>query len=402
MSDLLKNDFKNILVALILTVGLFYLSSNQDVWFVIWGGLSIPPQIPFSDLKAHVHFYNCHKIGIDIFSEKCSLIPSGGGAISTHPSIWLNIVDLFKLYEDIYLNSFILISYFIYFYLILNFFKIFNSFESNIFLLIFLFSTTNFLLIERYSTDLLIFILISLIIFFKSNLLKLFFIFIGTLLKFYPIFSLLIFIKDKKFFFISFFALSLFLYFFYLDQILSTNENLIEMALFVAYGSRTMLKAFYFLSENYNFFINENNLDLFRIIFISLIFIYSVILALLGYFNSRTRQLNTVSLNEQYFLIGSSIYIGTFIFAANADYRLIFLIFAIPYILDIKNILIKYILIFCIIISINSFLFQFGDPLSVSFFIRAFFIFGCKFIIFSLFLLFIGNILKKINFLKFH
>ena len=241
-----------------------------------------------------------------------------------------------------------------------------------IFFINFLFSTTNFILIERYSTDLLIFILISLIIFLNQYI-KIIFIFIGTFLKFYPFFSLLIFIKDKKFFFISFFALSLFLYFFYLDQILSTNENLIEMALFIAYGSRTMLKAFYFLSENYNFFINENNLDLFRIIFISLIFIYSVILTLLGYFNSRTRQLNTVTLNEQYFLIGSSIYIGTFIFAANADYRLIFLIFAIPYILDIKNILIKYILIFCIIISINSFLFQFGDPLSVSFLLGLFY-----------------------------
>ena len=121
MPDLLKHDFKNILVALGLTIGLFYLSSNQSVWFMIWGGLSIPPQIPFSDLKAHIHFYNCHKIGIDIFSQKCPLIPSGGGAISTHPSIWLNIVDFFKLYEDIYLNCFILISYFIYFYLTLNF-----------------------------------------------------------------------------------------------------------------------------------------------------------------------------------------------------------------------------------------------------------------------------------------
>tara|TARA_B100000900_G_scaffold147802_1_gene125362 strand:- start:3521 stop:4726 length:1206 start_codon:yes stop_codon:yes gene_type:complete len=398
----LSKYITNTLISFCLCIGIFYLSLNQELWFLIWGSLSIPPQIPFSDLKAHIHFFNCHEAGIDIFSKECPLIPYGGGAISTHPPIWLDLVSFFKLNKDIYFNAFILISYFIYFYLFFNLFKTFDSFHSKVFLLIFFFSTTNFILIERYSTDLLIFIFISLTIFFRSNIIKLLLIFIGTVLKFYPIFSLLIFVKNKKFFFFSALFFILFLCLFYLDQILSTSENLIEMALFTAYGSRTMFKAFYYLSENYGFFLNENNIEFFRDIAVSLVLIYSIILTLLSYFYFKIKSSTKFSLSEEYFLIGSTIYIGTFIFAANADYRLIFLIFTIPHILQINSGLIKYILILCIIVSINSFLFQFGDPLSISFFIRAFFIFGCKFVIFSLFLVLIGNILKKINFLKFN
>ena len=41
----------------------------------------------------------------------------------------------------------------------------------------------------------------------------------------------------------------------------SLNDHMVEMALFTAYGSRTMLKAFYHFSEEYNFFLNDNNLD---------------------------------------------------------------------------------------------------------------------------------------------
>ena len=117
MFDLSKYIITSALISFCLCIGIFYLSLNQELWFLIWGSLSIPPQIPFSDLKAHIHFYNCYETGIDIFSEKCFLIPSGGGAISTHPSIWIDIVSFFKLKKGIYFNGFIskplLISLFI-------------------------------------------------------------------------------------------------------------------------------------------------------------------------------------------------------------------------------------------------------------------------------------------------
>lgn len=397
----MKNKIIIISTSTFFTFLIFGLSLNQNLWYKLWLGLSIPAYIPFSDLIAHINFYDCFKSGIDIFTEKCpKFLYAPGGLISTHPPIWIQIVKFFHLYKNINFNIFVIVSYFIYFCLFFNFFNIFKSYQSKIFLVIFLLSTTNFILLERYSTDLLIFIFTSLIIFFRHNIIKLLLIFIGTTLKFYPFFLLLIFIKDKRFFLVSTLTLILFLCFFYFDEISSTNKNLIEIAYFTAYGSRTMFKALYFFLENHNSILNQGNVDLFKNIFVSLIITYSIILVLLGYFYAKSKSSNILSQVEQLFLIGSSIYIGTFVFGANADYRLIFLIFTIPYILERKNILIKFILAFCIIISINSFLFQFGEPLSISFYMRAIFVFGCKFTILSLFLIYIGNILKKLYFFK--
>ena len=39
---------------------------------------------------------------------------------------------------------------------------------------------------------------------------------------------------------------------------------MVEMALPIAYGSRTMLKAFYHLSMEYNYFLNDTNINFYR------------------------------------------------------------------------------------------------------------------------------------------
>ena len=180
----------------------------------------------------------------------------------------------------------------------------------------------------------------------------------------------------------------------------STNENLVDMALLIAYGSRTMIRALFYLSDIYNLFLNEENYEFFKYIFLLILLFYAFIIVILSYLSSLKATDITLNSNERLFLIGSSIYIGTFIFGANADYRLIFLLFTIPYIIDLKNVFIKFILSVSIIISINSFIFQSGEPTSTGYFLKAFLIFGCKFLIFTLFLIFFGKIFKKLNFLK--
>ena len=387
--------------SIIVSLALFYLSQDQNLWFKFWDSLSIPPQPPFSDLKAHIYFYNCFQNGIDVFSTECHLIPKGNNNITTHPKIWLYLVNALNLNNIKLFNFFVVIMLIFYFYFIFRLFKIYKSYDSKIFLLLFLFSTTNFILIERFSTDLIIFLILYPIIIFRSSLVQFFLIFIGTILKYYPVFLLSIFIDKKKIFLLSFFLIFIFLIFFYLNEINSVNQNLVEMALFTAYGSRTMLKALFHLSENYNFFLNNNNLGFFRNLTFIFFFIYSTFLITIGYIKSKFLLANYLDRFEKFFLIGASIYIGTFIIGANADYRLIFLIFTIPYLLDVKNILFKYFLIFSYIISINSFLFQSGDILSYSFFVKAILVFGCKFFIFSSLLIMSGNILKKIYFFKF-
>ena len=103
---------------------------------------------------------------------------------------------------------------------------------------------------------------------------------------------------------------------------------------------------------------------------------------------------------EQFFLFGASIFVGSFIVGANVDYRLIFLVFTIPYILNLKSKNIKYLLVFTYIVSFNSFLFMSEPFLDTVFFIKAFFIFSCKFIILSLLSFLIGFEMNKIKFFK--
>ena len=45
---------------------------QENLWPNIWGSLQVPPNIiPFSDFKAHVFFYQCTEIGIDINNQDC-------------------------------------------------------------------------------------------------------------------------------------------------------------------------------------------------------------------------------------------------------------------------------------------------------------------------------------------
>jgi len=195
-----------------------------------------------------------------------------------------------------------------------------------------------------------------------------------------------------------------FIYLFYLKEIQLVNKNIVEMALPIAYGSRTMLKAFYHLSLEYGFFINDNNLNFFRYITVFVFFVYSILLLIVGYKKDTLHEAKHKRELDKHFLAGASIYVGTYIIGANADYRLVFLIFTIPYIVNLENKLIKYLLLISYFISLNSFHFLYFlnvDYVSITFFIKASFVFICKFVILSLLTFLIGAEMKKINFLKF-
>ena len=261
-------------------------------------------------------------------------------------------------------------------------FEQFNTTSSQAVLFILLLSTSNLILIERLNTDLIIFILVFISLNLSNKILQAFIIFLGFILKYFPIFMALIFIKKKKFLFFFILLVIVFSYFFYLGNFNSINNNMVEMALPIAYGSRTMLKAFYHLSMEYNYFLNDANISFYRSLAILFCFLYALSLILIGYIieNKKSSSLSI----EKYFLAGASIYIGTFIIGANADYRLIFLILTIPYIMRLEDKKIKYLLLFCYFFSLNSFYFLSGPKLSAIFFIQASFIFTCKFLILSL------------------
>ena len=395
-----KSIYFQLLFSFTLSLVIFYLSLDEHIWPNLWGSLKIPPNVvPFSDFKAHLLFVNCDVIGIDVNVQECTLIPDGNAKINTHPEIWMFLFDILNLQNKFIYNFCILFQLTLYFYIICRLFEQFNSFANKSLLIVLLFSTTNFILLERLATDLIIFILVFTVLNVRNKILQAFFIFIGFILKYYPIFIASIFIEKKKFLFSFITIVVIFFYIFYFNNFNLLNKNIVEMALPIAYGSRTMLKAFYHLSMEYDYFLNDSNIDFYRNLVIILSLSYVLFSFLLGYKSENEKNIHLPF--EQYFFAGASIYIGTFIIGANADYRLIFLIFTIPYIMNLEDKKIKYLLIFCYFFSFNSFYFLSGSVLSLAFFLKASFIFGCKFLILSLLSFLIGTQIKKKEFFKF-
>ena len=387
------------IVSISLALSIFNFSLDPYIWPEFWGALKIPGNnVPFSDYKAHLLFLKCQELGIVISKQECTLIPVGNARISTHPSIWVYLFSVINLKNPLIYNISIVTLFTLYFFVLIKLFKTYKNKLSKLVLLVFFFSTTNFILIERLATDLVIFLIVYFILNVKNKIFQSLLIFMGFILKYYPIFLISLLTEKKKYIFIFLTCLTIFISLFYIKEIQLVNKNIVEMALPIAYGSRTMLKAFYHLSLEYNFFLNDENMNFFRNLTVLTFFLYTLFLVIVGYNNKYL--MNTKYSLDKYFLAGASIYVGTFIIGANVDYRLIFLIFTIPYVINLESKLIKNLLIFSYFFSINSFYFL-GDVLSITFFIKSFFIFLCKFIILSLHAILIGVEMKKITFFKF-
>ena len=387
------------IVSISLALSIFNFSLDPYIWPEFWGALKIPGNnVPFSDYKAHLLFLKCQELGIVISKQECTLIPVGNARISTHPSIWVYLFSVINLKNPLIYNISIVTLFTLYFFVLIKLFKTYKNKLSKLVLLVFFFSTTNFILIERLATDLVIFLIVYFILNVKNKIFQSLLIFMGFILKYYPIFLISLLTEKKKYIFIFLTCLTIFISLFYIKEIQLVNKNIVEMALPIAYGSRTMLKAFYHLSLEYNFFLNDENMNFFRNLTVLTFFLYTLFLVIVGYNNKYL--MNTKYSLDKYFLAGASIYVGTFIIGANVDYRLIFLIFTIPYVINLESKLIKNLLIFSYFFSINSFYFL-GDFLSITFFIKSFFIFLCKFIILSLHAILIGVEMKKITFFKF-
>jgi|TARA_B110000967_G_scaffold45020_1_gene45155 hypothetical protein len=388
------------MLSILLALLIFNFSLNPDMWAKILEALNIPPNnMPFSDYKAHLSFLKCQELGIDINSQECILIPDGNGKINSHPRIWIYLFSVLNLKNALIYNVSIVTLFSLYFLVLLNIFKTYKNNLSKFAFLVFFFSTSNFILIERLATDLIIFLIVFLIINTKNKIFQSLLISLGFVLKYYPIFLISLLTEKKKYVFIFFTFMAAFISLFYIKEIQLVNKNIVEMALPIAYGSRTMLKAFYHLSLEYNFFLNDKNMNFFRNLTVLTFFIYVFFLIIIGYNNKYL--INTKYKLDKYFLAGASIYVGTFIIGANADYRLIFLIFTIQYVINLESKLIRNLLIFSYFFSLNSFYFLNGDVLSITFFINSSFIFLCKFIILSLLAILLGTEMKKINFFRF-
>lgn len=281
----------------------------------------------FTDLKCvqswsrlYKNYFSNHNVYNDLLG--CAL---------NYPKVWITISKFFL--KNSYTNYYLVITFIIYSYIFYYFIKQYKSY----FFLYFYLSGVSLLLLERGNVEIIIFFLLffSLI---QKNILKLIFLYLSIILKIFPIFSIVSLISTKNIRFLIFTILFLILYFFYTFEqfqfIFNNTPNSGDMS----YGTKAITSNIY---KHYNLDFNNYLLSLLLIIFT--IFSYQFFL------KKKFKKIKYT--NEEMFVSGSAIFVGTFLLGSNHDYRMIFLFFVIPLIINLNLNLYKYILIGLILLS---------------------------------------------------
>lgn len=237
--------------------------------------------------------------------------------VMNYPRIWQYLAQFLNLNQShgIYFG-FINITLFI-----LGFITFISKIElsktSAIILLFGFFSPSTILGMERGNIDLIIFFILSMSLLFITNkIIYPLFILFASILKIFPIFTLICLIKfdRNQFIKILFFSLTAFIcyFLFTLQDIKLINDGTPKSSI-LTYGMKTIPNAF--------------NLNL------STYFYASILFSVFIYCFLKIKSQLNLELNTKYidaFRIGSVIYIMTFLIGVNWDYRLIFLLFSVP------------------------------------------------------------------------
>ena len=327
---------KKILIAVFLTsCALIFGGIIMTGWMNTWMGLSVPAMYPpFADLRT---------VQGAIFSVANGFDPQINnpgdpwGRAMNYPAIWIFLANIFSL--NLENNYLIFICIYILAYLSICLLLLYRY--SSIWILLAIFSGSSLLAVERGNNDLLVFSLIyvsSLIPLFLSGLL----IASASVLKIYPIFSVVSLYGNKKLLLIT----SLFVGIYFLTQIpeFLKIRNGTPTSISLSYGIPSITEAI-----NHKLKIGLNA----WIVALSLI-----LSAFLTGLSSRVKFLTVVNFESdnryRLFLIGASIFMGTFIISSNWDYRLIFLIFCIPFIEKATKKTFKFPILILILLASNQ------------------------------------------------
>ena len=387
-----KQLFLKIFLSLLITLSIFYLSQSQVYWTSFWNFLNIPAYIPFSDFKALNIFLEYKENGFDPYQKNSNSHPIH--SVLMYPSVWLYIFDFLNLKNNLNLEISILFILFIYFYVLIDFVSRINNKIFRYFFIIFFFSTSNFLLIERLNIEIILFCLVYFALINKFFLTQFFLYFLSLILKIFPIFSIFMFIEKKRnFLIVLIFSIAYIIIM--RTEIVLIKNNIIEYALIFAYGVLSISKAIYFYSIKFNLFINDDNYFVFKNLMILGVSSIATIIVLSNFRFNIKKKIEQISNEEKMFLSGAGIYIGTFLTSANIDYRLIFLLLTLPYILNTKKKILKILYLICISVCFNSLILEGGDSYSLSYFIKASIVYLLKFIILFINCIIFGEVCNK-------
>jgi hypothetical protein len=267
--------------------------------------------------------------------------------------IWKNIAILFKFYKPINFYIFIYISFFIY---IFSFLKIafIGKKKLNFLFLFFFLTTSSFYLIERGNFDLILFGLITLLCFIKEKKYQLAIIILLAFLKINLIYLFFILVKNIKTF-LKYFLVAIVILLINYKYVITGYIEIGNSASVIHYGTFTIIKSTIHLLNKIIFFEVSKYTNLFGIFFLIIFFLIFFYLFLKELKKIKIKNINLeFSLIEKLFLAGSFFYIFSFISFSAPDYKLVFLVLTLPYLLEKKY----FFMVLLIFLIMNSCIFE--------------------------------------------
>lgn len=324
----------------------------NNLWYKIFIFLNIPAGgLDLADAKSLVNY---SQIYVEKGFVEVNSVDFWNRKFTGISIVWKEIAVFFKFYKPINFYIFIFVSFFIYIFSFLKIAFINNKRLDFLVIIFFFFSTSSFYLIERGNFDLILFSLVTLLCFLKKKKYQLPVIFLLSFLKINLIYLFFILVRNFKTF-VFYFLLATIILFINYKYIIAGYIEIGNSASITHYGLFTIIKSvLYFLYKINAFEVNKytNIVGVSLLIFIFLIVSYFIIKELK---KIRKKNINLeFTLIERLFLTGSFFYIFSFISFSAPDYKLVFLVLALPYLLKKKC----FLEIFLIFLIMNSCIFE--------------------------------------------
>ena len=312
-------------------------------WLATWYALHMPSLLPpHFDLR----FYQYPAFAINegrnpLFSlHELWFLNSPSGTFSGLPEYFLpafKFAYFLNFHKEPYFLGFAL-------FIIINYifcsYKILTIKKNSFWILILFFSSSSLLLIERTNNDIIIFCLLYWTAVFP-NLWGVILNLLAVYIEFWPMAAGIAFIK-KKIKILLLILFSIFLVIFYKDMFGQNMKPILSD--YFSWGAKSTSIS---IKRHFGLEINYINI---------IIFLFSLsLITLINKLNLLKLQFHKQpnDLEERFFLIGSSIYVGLFILESNVDYKLAFLIFCVPYLSRLKNKISKYFILISIVLASN-------------------------------------------------
>lgn len=304
-------------------------------WTTTWGALGVPTKFPeFADMRTvqgALHSLN------EGFDPQINNPGDPWGRSMNYPSIWISTAEIFNFEVESNFKIFVSMMVLIFLSCCSLLLKQYPSLT----LLALCFSGATLLAVERGNNDMIIFSLLYFSVTIGGGIYGLVLLF-ATLLKVFPILAFPAFCYSVKTTFIMF-VVAVIAMLMLLPE-LSSIKNSTPVSAGLSYGSASVAKAFQSML-NFNFPSHV----------ISVVIIFTAFVAWkLDFLRKRLSFSESNKHAKQMFLVGAYVYVGTFFLSSNWDYRLIFLLLCVPYLMSLDDRYLRNLISLSLIIAFNQ------------------------------------------------